>query len=106
MRLSPIEGLPAADVVGGSWTRTNVPEIAIVGADTGPVAHKIAYAGTIKWLDRQPIDQSDANALLRTIIEVPGADASTPLLAVSRNGVSATGAFAAALGPDDLIEAW
>lgn len=106
MRLSPIAGLPPADVVGGYWTRTNVPEIDIIGADTGPVADRIAYAGTIKWLDTQPLTQSDVNELVRTVIDVPGASDNTPLIAVSRNGVTATRSHAVAFGPDDLIEAW
>lgn len=103
-RLSPVRGLPAADAVGGFWTRTNIPEIDIVGADRGPVARAIAYAGTIKWLDAAPVDQGDLNKLAADLARLPGADATTPLVAVGRAGVTAT--VAAALGPDDLIAAW
>ena len=39
-RLSPLPGPPPTDTVGSFWTRTNVPEIDIVGADRGPVAKK------------------------------------------------------------------
>jgi uncharacterized protein len=103
-RLSPVTGLPAADFVGGFWTRTNDPEIDIIGADRGPVAKKIAYAGAIKWLDKEPLGQSDINRLSRDLGAVAGADISTPLVAVSRSGVTASGIVA--LGPDDIIAAW
>jgi len=103
-RLSPIPGLPAAAEVGGFWTRSNNPEIDIIGADKGPVAGTIAYAGTIKWRDNQPLTQGDINQLARDVVAVTGANNSTLLLAVSRSGVTATGVTA--LGPADLIAAW
>ncbi len=104
-RLSPVPGLPAGDAVGGYWTRTNMPEIDIIGADRSPIATTVAYAGTIKWRDRALLDQADLNQLIADIQKVPGADSRTPLVAVSRGGVTAAGA-AANLGPDDLIAAW
>ncbi|MGD9704739.1 MAG: ATP-binding protein [Acidimicrobiia bacterium] len=103
-RLSPVLGLPAADAVGGFWTRTNVPEVDIIGADRSPVARSIAYAGTIKWLDSTPLDQTDLNQLAADVLKVPGASPASPLVAVSRAGVTAAGATS--LGPDDLIAAW
>lgn len=103
-RMSPIEGLPEADVVGGFWTRSNNPEIDIIGADRAPAAKKIAYAGTIKWLDNAPLEQGDMDKLIVDLGAVAGADAHTPLVAVSRGRVTATGAIV--LGPDELIQAW
>lgn len=103
-RLSPLPGLPAADAVGGFWTRSNVPEIDIIGADRTPVAGVISYAGTIKWHDERPLDQGDLNQLAADLVKVPGATAKTPLVAVSRTGTTASGAVV--LGPDDLIAAW
>lgn len=105
MRLTPVDGLPPAEAVGGFWTRANDPEIDVIGADRSPVAKRIAYAGTIKWLDNATLDQGDLDKLAGDIGRVPGADERTPLVAISRNGVSATGA-ASNLGPDDLINAW
>lgn len=104
-RLSPVSGLPAADLVGGYWTRTNDPEIDIIGTNRSP-AKTIEYAGTIKWLDNRPLDQSDLNKLAGDVNhQLPGGSSEVPLLAVSRSGV--TGKTAAAiLGPDDLISAW
>jgi uncharacterized protein len=103
-RHASIQGLPTAEAVGGYWTRTNVPEIDLIGADRSPIATKLAYAGTIKWLDKAPLDQADVNQLAADVLQVPGATAKTPLVAVSRSGVTATNAIA--VSPDDLIEAW
>lgn len=104
-RLLPIDGLPPAQAVGAYWTRTNVPEIDLIGADRLPQARKISFAGTIKWLENAPLDQGDLNALTAVVGQVPGADEDTPLVAVSRSGVTAAGA-ACELGPEDLLAAW
>ena len=103
-RLSPITGLPAADHVGGYWTRTNVPEIDVIAGDASPVATRLAYAGTVKWLDNKPLTQADVNRLLADLTSVPGADPDLPIVAVSRTTVTAKGVTA--LGPGDLIAAW
>jgi hypothetical protein len=103
-RLLPINGIDAG-VVGGYWTRTNVPEIDLIGADRDPVARSITFAGLIKWLDTAPLTQADFNELMTDAQLVPGVDASTPLIAVSRTVVTAKGP-ALALGPGDLLAAW
>ena len=104
-RLSPLPGLPAADAVGGFWTRTNNPEIDIIGGDRGPIAKTVVYAGTIKWRDDAVLEQADLNRLAADLAKVAGADPSTPLIAVSRTGSTTTGA-ALTLGPEDLLAAW
>lgn len=104
-RALPIAGLPEADVVGGYWTRTNDPEIDIVAADRSPVAKRIAFTGTIKWLEDAVADRGDLARLIADTAKIPGADSSTPCLVVSRNDATVAGA-AAVLGPDDLITAW
>ncbi len=103
-RLLPLQGLEGAEV-GGYWTRTNRPEIDLVGADHAPVARRVTFTGSIKWRDNQCFDESDLNALAVATAEVPGGGADTPLVAVSRSGVTARGA-AVAFGPDELIQAW
>lgn len=103
-RLSPVRGLPAAEHVGGFWTRKNIPEIDIVAGDASPAARQVAYAGTIKWLDDRALTQADVDRLVGGLTAVPGAAAGMPLVAVSRSGVSATGVVR--LGPEDLIDAW
>ncbi|MDA1360504.1 ATP-binding protein [Glycomyces luteolus] len=97
--------LPAgSEVIGGYWTRTNDPEIDLVGADRGPVAKRITFVGSVKWLDRKPFDRRDLAALEAHRAQLPGATESTPLLAVSRSGCIAEGIEA--LTPEDLIAAW
>jgi hypothetical protein len=103
-RLLPIKGIDAG-ALGGYWTRTNVPEIDLIGADRDPVARSISFAGSIKWLDTAPLTQANFNELTTNAQLVPGVDASTPLIAVSRTVVTAKGA-ALALGPEDLLAAW
>jgi hypothetical protein len=49
---------PEATAVGGWWNRRFDPEIDLVGADRTPVAGKLWYAGSIKWLDH-PFGGSD-----------------------------------------------
>lgn len=98
-----LPGPPVA--VGGYWTRTNTPEVDLIGADREPVAGKVCFAGTIKWNERGIVTQGDLNALAAGAQRVPGADASTPLVVVARGRVQAKGA-AAVLGPADLLAAW
>jgi uncharacterized protein len=91
-------------VVGAYWTRTNDPEIDIVGADREPVAKRITCVGSVKWLESRPFDVHDLARLIVHRGRLPGADDSTPLVAVSRSGTGVDGVRT--LGPDDLIGAW
>lgn len=102
-RLLPDRGLPAAAVVGAYWTRGNVIEVDIVAADRAPVATRLLFLGSVKWLDNAPFDDHDQAALMRhraTLTDEP-----LPLVAVSRTGCSATGVDAC-YEPVDLIDAW
>ncbi|MFE3513745.1 ATP-binding protein [Streptomyces sp. NPDC059166] len=94
----------ATNVIGGYWTRTNDPEIDLVGADRSPIAKKITFVGSIKWLENKPFDNRDLARLVTHRSQLPGTDDSTPLLAVARSGSSANGVLS--LTPDDLITAW
>lgn len=102
-RLVPDDRLPAADVVGGYWTRTNDVEIDIVGADRGPVAGRLAFVGSVKWLENGTFDAHDLADLRRHRVALT--DNPVPLVAVSRAGVSCTG-LDAVYGPEDLLAAW
>ena len=95
---------PGTDAVGGYWTRTNDPEIDLVGTDRAPIAKKITMTGSIKWLDNKPFDARDLARLVIHRSQLPGADDTTPLVAVSRTGTTTTGATV--LTPDDLLAAW
>ncbi|OIV36549.1 ATPase [Mangrovactinospora gilvigrisea] len=90
--------------VGGYWTRTNDPEIDIVGADRAPIAKQITAVGSIKWLENKPFDARDLSRLRTHRDQLPGASGDTPLLAVSRNGSSLDAL--PVLTPDDLLRAW
>lgn len=103
-RRSP-ELLPeGTDAVGGYWTRSNNPEIDIVGADRGPVAKRVTAVGSIKWLERKSFDHRDFAALVAHRAQLPGADEDTPLIAVARSGCDVDGVRR--VGPEDLLEAW
>ncbi|SBT55029.1 ATP-binding protein [Micromonospora narathiwatensis] len=95
---------PETAVVGGYWTRTNDPEIDLVGADRTPVAKRITFVGSVKWLENGPFDDHDLGRLLMHRAQLPGADERTPLVAVSRSGVAVDGV--AVLTPADLLTAW
>lgn len=101
--LLPARGIPAAPVVGGYWTRSNDVEIDIVGADREPVATRLLFLGSVKWLETGQFDGHDLVALQRHRDRVTSGP--VPLIAVSRSGTSATRADAA-FSPADLIEAW
>lgn len=102
-RVLPMEGIDGP-VVGAYWTRTNSVEVDLVGADR-PLAKEITFAGSIKWLDARSFETSDLNSLAGAAAQVPGAGPGTPLVAVSRSGVTAKGA-ALRLGPHELLRAW
>lgn len=101
----PAGTLPeGTDAVGGYWTRTNDPEIDLVGADRAPIAKRITMVGSIKWLENKPFDGRDRTQLVIHRSRLPGADDTTPLLAVSRTGTTTNGV--AILTPGDLLAAW
>ena len=91
-------------VVGSYWTRSNTPQIDLVGADREPVAKRISFVGSVKWRENQPFDGHDLADLIVHRSQMPGADDATPLVAVSRSGIATSGA--AAFGPADLLSAW
>ncbi|HEY2281377.1 MAG TPA: ATP-binding protein [Streptosporangiaceae bacterium] len=99
---------PEAAVVGGWWNRAFDPEIDLIGADRMPVASKLFYAGSIKWLDR-PFGASDLTALQRGAPQVPGFDPGrTAPIGVSRAGFTdaATTSLALCWLPADVIDAF
>ncbi|MGW1092779.1 ATP-binding protein [Streptomyces sp. NPDC002596] len=102
-RALPDDRLPAAPAIGGYWTRSNDVEIDLVGADRQPVAKRLLFLGSIKWLETSPFDGHDLTALHRHRAAVT--DAPVPLVAVSRCGVSCSG-LQAVYGPEELLAAW
>ncbi|MEU8380572.1 ATP-binding protein [Streptosporangium sp. NPDC048865] len=105
-RMLPDDEWPDTEVVGGWWNRQNNPEIDLVGADREPVASRIHFVGSIKWLDARPFDRHDYDALVQGSAAVPGVTTDTPKVAVSRAGFEPGLPLAAAWTPEDLLAAW
>lgn len=106
LRLLPDDGWPETQAVGGWWNRQNNPEIDIVGADRAPVAAEVHFLGSTKWLESRPFGRREYDKLARDVLSVPGANADTPLVAVSRCGVDPDLPLTAHWGPEDLVRAW
>jgi len=99
---------PEASAVGGWWNRAFDPEIDLIGADRAPIAGKLYYAGSVKWLD-QPFDSRDLAALQRGTVLVPGFEhGDTSLVAVSRVGFADSTANHLSLRwlPSDVVSAF
>lgn len=99
---------PEATAVGGWWNRAFDPEIDLIGADRTPVARKLWYAGSVKWLDH-PFGSRDLAALQRSAPQVPGFDpAETALISVSCAGFTDSAAMSLALHwlPEDILDAF
>jgi hypothetical protein len=94
-----------SEAVGSWWPRSNNPHVDIVVADHAPVARTIACVGSITWRESAPFTDRDRNALARDAVAVPGATHDTPLVAVARTSVEATG-LAYSWTADDLVGAW
>ena len=103
-RLPPEQRAGTDGVVGGWWNRTNETEIDLVVADRAPVADRIEAVGSIKWLEASPFDDRDLARLVVHRSRLPGAGDTTPLLAVTRSGCTASGVHV--VDPETLLEAW
>jgi AAA+ ATPase superfamily predicted ATPase len=99
---------PEAAAVGSWWNRAFDPEIDLIGADRAPVATKLWYAGSVKWLDH-PFGSRDLAALQHGAPQVPGFDAEeTALIGVSCAGFADAAATNLALRwlPADVVGAF
>jgi AAA+ ATPase superfamily predicted ATPase len=106
LRLLPDDRWPGAEALGGWWNRQNNPEIDLVGADREPVARRVHFLGSVKWLESQPFGRREYDSLVRAMLAVPGAEPTTALVAVSRSGFADGLPLAACWGPEDLLRAW
>nr|WP_207386232.1 DUF234 domain-containing protein [Protofrankia symbiont of Coriaria ruscifolia] len=100
---------PDAEAVGGWWNRRFDPEVDLVGADRSPVAKRIHFVGSIKWLTA-PFDDHDLAELMRNATAVPGfTHGGTGLIIVSRSGTSPRldpARVTLVQGPSALLSAW
>ncbi|MEH0980926.1 hypothetical protein [Micromonospora sp. CPCC 205556] len=78
-----------------------LPGIDLVGADREPVARRITFVGSVKWLESRPFDAHDLGRLVVHRSRLPGTD---ELVAVSRSGTVVEGVRV--LSPEDLLTAW
>lgn len=104
------DALPWGDVgaVGGWWNRQFNPELDLVGADRAPIAQRVAFAGSIKWLGTA-FDAHDLSDLINGAAQVPGFDETSGLMVVSLSGVDRRADMsrvALIWGPDDVLAAW
>jgi AAA+ ATPase superfamily predicted ATPase len=100
---------PDVEAVGGWWNRQFRPEIDLVGADRAPVAQRLFFAGSVKWLNG-PFDQHDLAALQQGAPQVPGfLPGTTGLAVVSLSGVADgldTTGIGLVWGPEHVVAAW
>lgn len=101
-RLLPDARLGVAQRVGAYWTRAADVEVDLVGTAGTPARPTVVFVGSVKWRDREPLGRRDVIDLQRARERVPGADADTLLVAVSRDGRD-PGGLDLVLGPDDLL---
>jgi AAA+ ATPase superfamily predicted ATPase len=96
---------PEVETVGGWWNRRFDPEIDLVGADRGPIARNVYFAGSVKWLDT-PFDEHDMSALHKSVAQLsdykPG---ETGLVVATRSGIHRCKADLV-WKPDDVLSAW
>jgi uncharacterized protein len=103
-RLLPEERFSDARYVGGYWTRTNVPEVDLVGAaERDP--RTVSFVGSIKWRESGVFSVRDTRRLVEQRGDVPGA-AEARLVGVSRGGFEADAGLDVELSPEDLLDAW
>lgn len=105
-RMLPDKRLGAARYVGGFWNRTHSVEVDLVGGDRLPSARRIGFVGQVKWRQQSTFTRADASALIEQRRSVPGADADTLLLGVSRTGFAPETGIDVALEPGDLMAAY
>ena len=93
----------ATAVIGGFWNRSNSIAVDLVGADRPTPAQSVTFLGSVAWHEQAPFDAADLAHLVQARTQVPGATASTPLVAVSRTGFSASATGLTTITPDHLV---
>jgi uncharacterized protein len=95
-----------ANFLSAYWTRTNNPEVDLVGHDDTHHPTTVAFIGSIKWRTNAPFSRQDSTALAAVRPHVPLTNDTTLLIGVSRSGFSPRAALDIQLDPNDLLNAW
>ncbi len=103
-RMLPAPRFGDARYVGGYWTRTNVPEVDLVGAPE-PEPSTVSFVGSIKWRENAMFSRRDTLRLVEQRGLVPGA-AEARLVGVSRRGFANDAGLDVEVSPDELLHAW
>jgi uncharacterized protein len=103
-RLLPDERFGDARFVGSYWTRTNIPEVDLVGA-AKPVPTSVSFVGSIKLRENAPFTRGDTQRLIEQRSLTPGAEEAR-LVGVSRRGFAADAGLDVEVTPEDLLRAW
>lgn len=105
-RMLPDSTLPNASYVSSYWTRTNRPQVDLVGSDGDRSPTTAAFIGSIKWRERRKFSRADAVELASIRPQVPLTGPQTQIVGVSRTGFEAGVQLDGRLGPADLLSAW
>ncbi|MDN5860862.1 MAG: ATP-binding protein [Pseudonocardia sp.] len=103
-RLLPDERFGATRYVGSYWTRTHDVEVDLVGSTAPNAPAAVTFVGSVKWRDKAAFARADLLDLAAQRSRVPGADSSTPLVAVARTRVDSDADIS--LVAEDLLDAW
>ncbi len=105
-RMLPDERFGDANFVSAYWTRTNDPEVDLVGHAEDRQPKSAAFLGSIKWRESAPFSREDGAALAAVRTRVPLTNNATLLVGVSRNGFSPNARLDVEFGPEQLLNAW
>jgi len=112
LEMAALDGLlpwDQVEAVGGWWNRRFDPEVDLVGTDRAPVAQRVAFVGSVKWL-AGPFDHHDLAGLTRAAPLVPGfTPGGTGLVVASLSGTSpdlGRDAVDLVWGPEQVVSAW
>jgi AAA+ ATPase superfamily predicted ATPase len=105
-RMLPDERFGDANFVSAYWTRTNDPEVDLVGHAGDHRPNSAAFVGSIKWRDTAPFSRQDGAALAAVRTRVPLTSDATLLVGACRNGFSRNARLDIELGPQQLLDAW
>lgn len=105
-RMLPDERFGNANFVSAYWTRTNDPEVDLVGHDDDRRPKSAEFIGSIKWRETAPFSRDDAAGLAAVSMQIPLTSNATLLVGVSRSGFSPRAKLDIELGAEELLHAW